>query len=98
MFREVNRYFDSGKKVCLVGVFALGNERDRFGAKVKAYFAAWIGALEAALRREGKDAKTAAALAEEIVVGIQGALVIARALDQPAVFTSTLRRLQSRLA
>ena len=98
MFREVSRYFMAGQKVCLVGVFALGNERDRFAVKVKAYFAAWIAALEAALRREGKDAKSAAALAEEVVVGIQGALVIARALDRPAVFTNTLRRLQSRLA
>jgi TetR/AcrR family transcriptional repressor of lmrAB and yxaGH operons len=98
MFREVSRYFVAGNKVCLVGVFALGIERDRFAEKVKRYFTAWIAALEAALRREGKDGKTAAALAEEVVVGIQGALVIARALDRPAVFTKTLRRLQSRLA
>ena len=98
MFREVSRYFMAGQKVCLVGVFALGNERDRFAEKVKSYFAAWIAALDAALRREGKDPKTAAALAEETVVAIQGALVLARALDRPAVFTSTLRRLQSRLA
>src|SRR5471030_2695256 len=30
MFRAVGNYFLSGRKVCLVGVFALGSERDRF--------------------------------------------------------------------
>ncbi|MFX6040635.1 hypothetical protein ABTE96_21935, partial [Acinetobacter baumannii] len=30
MFDDVSRDFLSGQRVCLVGVFALGNERDRF--------------------------------------------------------------------
>ncbi|MEO6920407.1 MAG: TetR/AcrR family transcriptional regulator, partial [Collimonas sp.] len=63
MFREVGRYFLSGRKVCLVGVFALGNERDRFAETVKGYFVEWVAALEAALLRDGKDAISAAILA-----------------------------------
>lgn len=98
MFEQVERYFLSGRKVCLVGVFALGNERDRFAAKVRDYFAAWIDALAGALVRSGKSGTEAAALAEEVVGGIQGALVLARAFDRQDVFVSTLQRLRMRLS
>ncbi|MEO6935538.1 MAG: TetR/AcrR family transcriptional regulator, partial [Collimonas sp.] len=76
---------------------ALGNERDRFAETVKGYFVEWVAALEAALLRDGKDAISAAILAEEVVGGIQGALVLARAFDRPAVFMTALQRLQQRL-
>jgi hypothetical protein len=96
MFDETERYFNSGRKVCLVGVFALGNERDRFAVKVKEYFKAWVDALAAALRRLGRGSE-AEALAEEVVGGIQGALVLARAFDRPELFGATLQRLRERL-
>ncbi|RXZ33380.1 TetR/AcrR family transcriptional regulator [Oxalobacteraceae bacterium CAVE-383] len=97
MFRETKRYFLSGQKVCLVGVFALGNERDRFAVAVKSYFVDWAAALADALRRDGKDAATAMALSEDVVGAIQGALVLARAMDKPKLFVNTLARLEARL-
>jgi AcrR family transcriptional regulator len=96
MFDETERYFNSGRKVCLVGVFALGNERDRFAVAVKEYFKAWVDALAAALLRLGRGSE-AVALAEEVVGGIQGALVLARAFDRPELFSATLQRLRERL-
>ena len=98
MFDQVERYFLSGRKVCLVAVFALGNERDRFAIKVRDYFAAWVDALSSALVRSGRSGTEAAALAEEVVGGIQGALVLARAFDRPQVFANAMQRLRSRLA
>jgi len=97
MFDDVGRYFLSGRRVCLVGVFALGNERDRFAERIRDYFAAWIDALAAALIRTGRKPDDARALAEEVVGGIQGALVLARALDRTDVFTESLNRLRKNL-
>lgn len=97
MFDDVGRYFLSGRRVCLVGVFALGSERDRFADRVRDYFAAWIDALAAALERTGRKPQEAKALSREVVGGIQGALVLARALDQTEIFTDTLSRLRDRL-
>lgn len=97
MFDEVERYFLSGRKVCLIGVFALGNERDRFAQAVRDYFAAWIDALASALVRTGRKRAEAKALAEEAVGGIQGALVLARAFDRTEMFTASLNRLRLRL-
>ncbi|MYM68083.1 TetR family transcriptional regulator [Pseudoduganella sp. FT55W] len=97
MFKAVGRYFLSGRKVCLVGVFALGHERDRFAEKVQSYFAEWVQALAAALQRGGRDHASALAEAEDVVGGIQGALVLARAANEPELFMRALERMQQRL-
>jgi len=97
MFDAVGRYFLSGRKVCLVGVFALGHERDRFAIKVQSYFAEWVDALAVALERGGRDAGEARSLSEDVVGGIQGALVLARAADEPELFMRALVRMRQRL-
>ena len=96
MFASVETYFRSGRRVCLVGVLALGDTRDRFAATLKGYFARWVDVLAKALVRSGHDAASAKALSEEIVGGIQGAIVLSRALDNPATFSRTMVKLMSR--
>ncbi len=97
MFKSVNDYFYSGKRICLVGAFALDDTRDQFADEVSTYFTAWTSALTVALKRNGFSAKAAKDNAEDIVAGIQGALVLARSQDSPQVFTRALKRLQKRL-
>lgn len=97
MFGAVDSYFRSGRRICLVGAFALGDARDRFADAVRSYFAAWCDALTAALRRTGRKPAAARALAEDVVTGIQGALVLARAVEDHAVFARALARLRGRV-
>lgn len=96
MFRAVVQYFHSGRRVCLVGIFALDATRDRFAVEVRSYFAAWTCALAAALRRRGLVTRRAREIAEDVVAGIQGALVLARSQDDPALFVRAIKRLQAR--
>lgn len=96
MFKAVDRFFHSGRRICLVGTFALDDTRDRFAPEVQSYFAAWSKALAGALKRSGFDAQAARETAEDVVSGIQGALVLARSQDDPRVFTRALARLQQR--
>ena len=98
MFAAVVDYFRSGRRVCLVGALAVGNARDRFAAAIAGYFARWVEALEMALRRRGRDQAAARLLAEDIVLGIQGAIVLSRALDDPAVFERAIGQLKRRVA
>lgn len=98
MIGAVDDYFRSGRRICLVGAFALDNVRDRFATAVKGYFAEWRSALASALERAGCAPDQARALAEETVVAIQGALVLARALDDTAVFTRSIEATRARLA
>ena len=80
-----------------MGVFALGEVRDRFGEQVASCFARWRSALADALARAGLPSGEAEDRAEEAVLAIQGALVLARALNDPAVFGRALDRLGRRL-
>ncbi|MCG6871865.1 MAG: TetR/AcrR family transcriptional regulator [Gammaproteobacteria bacterium] len=98
MFRAVDHFFQSGRRICLPGAFALDGTRDRFAGRVHAYFGDWIQALTSALRRGGMPLREARENAEDTVAGIQGALVLARSRDDPEVFVQALKRMQRRLA
>lgn len=98
MWAAIDAYFRSGRRICLVGTFALDATRDRFAGDIRGYFARWIAALERALIRAGTDADTAGQRAEAAVTEIQGALVLARALADETVFTRALRRLAAGLS
>ena len=93
MFEAVDAYFRSGRRICLVGAFALADTRDQFAAAIHSYFLRWVAALALALQTAGHPPGSAAALAEELVGGIQGAIVLSRALDDPDVFRRILARL-----
>jgi TetR/AcrR family transcriptional repressor of lmrAB and yxaGH operons len=97
MCESVADYFHSGRRVCLIGVFALDNVRNRFAAKIRNYFAAWNEALAGALEKDGEDPAKALRLAEEAVANIQGALVLSRALDDTSVFERGMNRIKERL-
>ncbi len=98
MFDAVEQYFHSGARICLVGALALGDGRDLFQVQVRGYFARWVAALAGALTRSGRDRRQATDLAEETVAGIQGAIVLACALDEPSTFSRTVARLRTGLA
>ncbi len=95
MLDAVDAYFRSGRRICLVGAFALDDARSRFAERIRGYFASWVDALAAALARAGR--KDAAALAEEAVSLIQGAIVLSRALGDTGTFDRTIRGLRKRL-
>ena len=97
MFESADSYFRSGRRVCLVGTLALGDTRDRFAREVRSYFLRWVDALCGALTRSKRNSASARALAEEVVAGIQGAIVLARALDDPRAFSRALERMRDRL-
>ncbi|MFG1462367.1 TetR/AcrR family transcriptional regulator [Xanthobacter sp. DSM 24535] len=98
MIASTDAYFRSGLRVCVVGVFALGETRERFALAVADYFVRWRDALREALLRAGRTEAEAEDQAEDAVLSIQGALVLSRAVNDTAVFTRALARLKTRLA
>ena len=93
----IDRYFQSGQRACLMGAWGLGATRDPFAEAIAGYFQRWIGALQGALVRGGVAADHALTLAQDGVSGIQGAITLSRALDDPGLFRATLGRLTARL-
>jgi hypothetical protein len=64
---------------------------------IRQYFTRWIDALCAALVRAGASIETAAAISEEAVGGIQGGLILSRALNDEPLFERTLAGLAERV-
>lgn len=97
MWDAVDGYFHSGGRICIVGAFALEGTRDRFADAISSYFRRWMTSLRDALLRKGWNAEQAGNCAEDVVLGIQGALVLARATNDVSVFTRAIARLRTRL-
>ncbi|MDX8453212.1 TetR/AcrR family transcriptional regulator [Mesorhizobium sp. VK9D] len=97
MLEATDSYFRSGRRVCLIGAFALDESRDLFAGQIRDYFGRWVTHLAEALARGGHGPAEAMELAEETVAAIQGALTLARAANDIDVFSRALRRLRKRL-
>ncbi|RRH93013.1 TetR/AcrR family transcriptional regulator [Mesorhizobium tamadayense] len=97
MLGATDSYFRSGRRVCLVGAFALDESRDLFAGQIRDYFGRWVTHLADALVRSGHGLAEATELAEETIAAIQGALTLARASDDTGVFSRALRRTRTRL-
>lgn len=97
MWDAIDSYFRSGGRICLVGAFALDGTRDRFADAISGYFGRWIASLRDALVRQGWDPADASQSAEDVVLGIQGALVLVRATKDESLFIRTMARLRSRV-
>jgi TetR/AcrR family transcriptional regulator, lmrAB and yxaGH operons repressor len=97
MLRAVDALYDGGKLNCLLGVLALGNSHERFQQHLKQRFDGWINALTRLLMEAGIDKKLAAERAEDAVVRIQGALIVARGRATAAPFKRALHRVKEEL-
>jgi TetR/AcrR family transcriptional regulator, lmrAB and yxaGH operons repressor len=94
MLKATGDYFHSGNRICLVGAFALDETRSRFAMAIRDYFTRWITALAGALERLGHQRARAVEMAEEAVLAVQGALVLARATADAGCFARTITRLE----
>jgi TetR/AcrR family transcriptional repressor of lmrAB and yxaGH operons len=97
MIKAVDSYFRSGHRMCLVGIIALGASRDTFAVQVQDYFARWNDSLAQLLRRSGLSASVARRRSADALLTIQGALVLARALDDSRVFSQAMADMKGRL-
>lgn len=96
MFDNVERYFHSGRRICLLGSFAMTRARDPFSGRISGYFERWIAALAVALERLGGSEADAKAVM--IVASIQGALVTAAATERHAVFATVIEQIKRAIA
>ncbi len=98
MCEQVQMFFDEGRKSCLWVVLALGQSSDDlFRDRIKQALSRWIEAIALVLVESGLDAQLAKRRAEDAVLRIQGALVLARGLNDTEPFQRTMQTLTSEL-
>ena len=97
MGRTLDTFYRHGHEPCVLAQMVLGNSRERFGAQLRAIFGAWTDAIAGALLDAGIPPAASKHRAEDAVLRIEGALVLAGGLGDAAVFGRMLRHLPATL-
>ena len=97
MVRTVDDLYGGGHKPCVLGNLVLGSSRPRFRRQLRAIFEQWIDALAKALADGGIPGPVARSRAEDAVMRVEGALIVARGMDDVGLFGRALRQLPAEL-
>ncbi len=90
MLAAVHRFYRGGAAPCLVASMLLSRGRDPVDADVGGLIRDWIDTLTQSLEREGSSKAEAAERATAAIVGIEGALIVAQAVERLDIFEKAL--------
>ena len=93
----LDSFYAGGRERCILGSFVIGSSNGLFHDRLNATFSRLIDALAEVARDNGGSGKLARRRAEQAVIQMQGALVLAAALNDPRPFRSTLKELPAKL-
>jgi AcrR family transcriptional regulator len=93
MIAALDRCYAGGKRACVLGNMVIDGIRNLFQEQLARSFTQWIEALRDVLVEAGIPAKEARDRAEDAVIRIEGALILAGGLGRPAPFRRILGHL-----
>ncbi len=93
MAGHLHEFYSGGRQSCLLDSLSFSAEQNEMKKQIKKGMTAWAKALAAVAREAGHPAKRAQQRAEDTIARIQGALVLARAMDDAGPFERMLREL-----
>ena len=94
---KLNQFYDHGKNNCILGAMVLSGGNQRLGDELKRAFERWINQIACVLTAAGIDAAHAEQRAKIAIERIQGALILARALNEPDNFQHLVKALPDML-
>ncbi|GIE36942.1 TetR family transcriptional regulator [Actinoplanes italicus] len=90
MARRVGRFYDDGRLGCVLDTMTLRGAPDDIRARAARLATVWLAAMADVARRAGATPRDADRRARTALVSIEGALVVARVLEDPAEFQLAL--------
>lgn len=97
MFAAIRAFYAGGERACILGALTAGTARELYQQQLSQAFRHWMQALAHMLTEAGVDAPTARELSEDVVITVQGALVVSRGTGDTDFFRNALRRVHARL-
>lgn len=97
LLNAIDAFYAGGRRACLLEKLAASVDRKRFGAPLRATFRKWMGAVERICLAAGMTKATSRRRAEDAVVRIEGALIVAAGIGDTSVFRRTLAEIRSSL-
>jgi AcrR family transcriptional regulator len=93
MLTGVRTFYEDGKLPCALDTLSLGEAGQLYRHPLSEAIRHWQKALTALGGEAGLSPAKAAVWAEEVVISIQGALVLSRAANDPDIFRRAVKRL-----
>lgn len=90
MAEALGKFYESGRRSCLLDTLSFGGERDAIQERVEALVEGWIAAMARVVRETGLPARAARERAEDAIARIQGSLVLYRATGDTRPFRRTI--------
>ena len=97
MNKNIDKFYHQGEQSCLLALLSVGEAHDLFQSQIQQALNLWIDSLAQVAIEAGVNSKTARHRAEDAVLQIQGALVLARGLNNTAIFERVLKSLPEML-
>lgn len=95
--QNIQALYDDGKKACILRALSLGSSLTLFQDRIQGSFNLFIEGFSTWAMGIALSAPQAQRLAEDILIRIQGALVVARAMQNPAIFGRTIHEINDEL-
>ena len=93
MLRALDSFYAGGRNACVLGNLVVGGARNLYQRQLRSVFSAWVEGLEGLGLEAGISRRTARERAEDVVLQIEGALVLSCGLDDPTPFRRMLRKI-----
>ncbi len=97
MLDGVALFYADGANACLMNSMTIGDGAALFGKDIRLTLNAWEKLISAVFEEKGAEPVTARQQSEDVIIRIEGALVVARMKDKPEVLSATLAALRGRL-
>jgi TetR/AcrR family transcriptional regulator, lmrAB and yxaGH operons repressor len=93
MLHALDSFYAGGKNACVFGNLVVGSARHLYQRQLRSAFSTWVEGLERLALEAGISRRRARERAEDVVLEIQGALVLSCGLDDPTPFRRMLRKI-----
>ena len=97
MCQALDDYYAHGNNNCFLAIMSWGEADKLFHDQVKQQLEIWIDTLTQVLIEAGIESKLARERSQDAMIEIQGALILVRILDEPAIFTRILNNMPKKL-
>jgi hypothetical protein len=97
MIATLDAFYDGGRKACLLERLAASADRARFQRPLGNVFLRWLAAMEELCVEAGIPRARAKVRAEDALVRLEGALVLAAGTGDPRPFARALAAIRSDL-
>ncbi len=94
VIKNIERLYDNGKSVCILRALSTDAGIPIFGIQIKESFGIWMKAFTALGVSKGFIPEKSEQMAKEVIIKVQGSLILAKGINDYAVFRNALMNIK----